>query len=178
MVFFFKYFSLEDNSFIILCWFLPFTSMNHPRAYTGSLPLEAPSLHPTPLHCHRAPGWAPRVVQQLHISCLFYTWWRILSQRYSPNPPRPLLPLLCPFVCSLCPTLTPAQHIGDFGSFHLVTWWFSSHTRRSRQAELQVVADPVIPFSMLAKNVGPEYNSQGEMRFLPRKMETAIVLTL
>ena len=40
-------------------------------------------------------------------------------------------------------------------------WGFSSHTDSSMQAELQVVADPVISFSMLAKNMGPECNFQG-----------------
>ena len=43
--------------------------------YTYPLLLEPPS-HPTPtsLGRHRAPGWAPRVTQQLPTSCLFYTW--------------------------------------------------------------------------------------------------------
>ena len=40
-------------------------------------------------------------------------------------------------------------------------WGFSNHTDSSMQAELQVVADPVISFSMLAKNMGPECNFQG-----------------
>ena len=116
---------------------------------------------PTPLDWHRAPGWAPRVVQQLHTSYLFYMWWCVLFQCYPLNASHPLLPLLCPFVCSLCPSLIPAQQIGNFGSFHLVIWWFSSHTHSSMQAELQVVADAVISFSMLVKIVGPEYNFQG-----------------
>ena len=77
------------------------------------------------------------------------------------NPSHPLLPLLCPFVRSLCPSLISAQQIGNFGSFHLVMWWVSSHTRSSMQAERLVVAGPVISLSMFAKNVGPEYNFQG-----------------
>ena len=33
-----------------------------------------PSLHPTPLDHHRAPGWAPWVIQQLLTSYLFYSY--------------------------------------------------------------------------------------------------------
>ena len=44
----------------------------------------------TPLDCHRAPGWAPCVIQKLPISYLFYTWQCIYVSVTS----------------SVCPTLT------------------------------------------------------------------------
>ena len=38
--------------------------------------LEPPSHpHPIPLGHHRAPAWAPSVMQQLPRGCLFHTWW-------------------------------------------------------------------------------------------------------
>ena len=45
--------------------------------YTWPLPSEPPTLllpHPTPLCCHRALGWAPRVPQQILTCYLFYIW--------------------------------------------------------------------------------------------------------
>ena len=37
------YFQLEDNCFIILCWFLPFINMNQSLVYTHPLPPQPPS---------------------------------------------------------------------------------------------------------------------------------------
>ena len=57
--FFFNLFLLEDNYFIILCWFLPYINMNQPLIYVCPLPVEPLShfwLHPTPLGCHKALG--------------------------------------------------------------------------------------------------------------------------
>ena len=45
--------------------------------YTWPLPSEPPTRllpHPTPLCCHRALGWAPRVPQQILTCYLFYIW--------------------------------------------------------------------------------------------------------
>ena len=62
--------------------------------------------HPTPLGCHRAPGWAPCAIQQLPTRCLFYIWQYIyvyICQYYSLNSSHPFLPSLCPqasaYVC-------------------------------------------------------------------------------
>ena len=35
---------MEDNCFTVLCWFLPYISMNQPKVYICPLPLE-PSFH-------------------------------------------------------------------------------------------------------------------------------------
>ena len=53
---------MEDNCFTILCWFLPYVTMNQPEAYICPFPVEPPSylpLHPTLLGCYRASDWAP-----------------------------------------------------------------------------------------------------------------------
>ena len=52
------------------------TWISHRYTYVPSLlnlpPI--PLLHPTPLGCHRAPGWAPCITQQIPTSYLFYIW--------------------------------------------------------------------------------------------------------
>ena len=55
-----------------------------------------------PLGHHRAPGWAPRVTQQLSTSYLFYTRECHICQCHFLTSPYPLFPRLCPHVCSLC----------------------------------------------------------------------------
>ena len=40
------YFYLEDNCFTILCWLLPYISMNQPQVYICSLPTCTPSYPP------------------------------------------------------------------------------------------------------------------------------------
>ena len=61
----------------MLCWFLPSNNENQTKVCVCvcvyiyitsllSLPLP-PAHHPTPLDCHRAPGWASCVIQQLPI---------------------------------------------------------------------------------------------------------------
>ena len=54
----------------MLCWFLPYNNTNQPYVYLRPLP---PHPHPTLDH-HRAPGWAPYVIQQLPIGSLFSIW--------------------------------------------------------------------------------------------------------
>ena len=50
------------------------------------------NLAPTPLGCHRAPGWAPCVIQQLSISYLFYisnVYISMLLSLFIPRSPVP-----------------------------------------------------------------------------------------
>ena len=59
----------------------------------------SPPPHPTSVGCHRAPRWAPWAIHKLSTSYLFYIWqWICFSAIHT----TPLLPLLCPQVCSLC----------------------------------------------------------------------------
>ena len=55
---FFK--KLENNFFIVMCWFLPYINMNQPQVYVCPLPPEQrPQLPPHSLQgCHRAVGGA------------------------------------------------------------------------------------------------------------------------
>ena len=57
------------------CGVLCRTSMktSHNFIYIYPLPLYPPPLHSTPLGHHRAPGWAPYIIQQLPSSILFHT---------------------------------------------------------------------------------------------------------
>ena len=86
-------------------------------------PHPHPSPHPLPLGHHRAPSWAPCIIQQFLTSCLFYTWWRICV--------KPNLPIYPPFpmshVYSLhlrlssCPgTSNHSWWISFLGSLHLM----------------------------------------------------------
>ena len=50
--------------------------------YTPSLLNLLPSPHSTPLHHHRAPDWAPCVIQQLPASYLFYALVAYVCQCY------------------------------------------------------------------------------------------------
>ena len=94
------YFSLEDNCFTTLSWFLPYISMNQPywtspppwTSFSSSTPHSIPPLKLvgcTNLSTRvlRAPGWAPASLSaKLLQSCL--TLWP-----YRLQPPR----LLCPW---------------------------------------------------------------------------------
>ena len=60
-------FKLESNCFAMSWWSLPY------NANIYSLCLE-PVSHPTLLGHHRAPGWAPCVIQKIPTSYLFYIW--------------------------------------------------------------------------------------------------------
>ena len=52
------------------------TWISHRYAYVPSLLTlpPIPLLHPTLLGCHRAPGWAPCITQQIPTGDLFYIW--------------------------------------------------------------------------------------------------------
>ena len=79
--------------------------------------------HPTPLGHHGAQSWAPCIVQQLPTSYLFQQQY--MFQCYSLNSSQPLLPPLCPHVCSLCLRLCscPANQFTSNHSsiFHIFT---------------------------------------------------------
>ena len=70
------YFKWEDNCSTRLCWFLPYNSVNQPWVYY--VPPSWTSLPPcAPLGCHRAPVWAPCLIQQISTGSLFCMWWCI-----------------------------------------------------------------------------------------------------
>ena len=88
----------------ILYWFLLYISMNQPQAYTHPGPLEPPSHFPrlpTPLRGHKAPdlGSLCHTANSHRLSPLHMVTY--VSQCCSLNSSRPLLPPLCPQVCSL-----------------------------------------------------------------------------
>ena len=59
----------------MLCCFLLYNKeISHNYTYITSLLSLCPSSHPTPLGHHRAPIWAPCVIQQFLTSSLVYTW--------------------------------------------------------------------------------------------------------
>ena len=121
---FFKiYFQLEDNCFTILCWLLPYDSVNQPQVRIHPLLLNSPlplSLIP-PLYlsqstrlsalCHTA---AFRLAICLHMVCI--------CQWYSLNSSHLLLPTLCPksvlYVCISIPALQIHASV-HFYRFHL-----------------------------------------------------------
>ena len=63
-----------------------------------SFPLPTP---PTALDCHRAPIWAPWVIQKIPSGYLILHMVRCMFQCYSFHLSHPLLPALCPQVWSL-----------------------------------------------------------------------------
>ena len=76
-VLFFFFFWLEDNFFIMLCWFLLYINMNQSYIYIHPLLLETPSQsppYPNPPGFDRAQDWAPNIKQQPPTSYLFNTW--------------------------------------------------------------------------------------------------------
>ena len=58
---------LEENSLIMLCWFLPYNQANQPQLYIQPFPLEPPfpPSKPTPPGHHSSLNWAPCAIQQL-----------------------------------------------------------------------------------------------------------------
>ena len=69
----FSFSKLEDNYFILLCWFLLYKNVNETWVSIYPLPPEPPFTHrPAPRGHHRALGGAPPALQQLPISYLFY----------------------------------------------------------------------------------------------------------
>ena len=67
------YFQFEDNCFTMLCWFLCTTWINLKYTYVPPS-WNLPPPHSTPLDCHRAPAWAPCIIQQLPIGYLVFIW--------------------------------------------------------------------------------------------------------
>ena len=75
------------------------TRISHRRTCPHLLePLSHRPLHHSALSSHRAPGWAPCIIQQISTGYLFYIW-KYMFQCYSIPP---LLLPLGPWVCSLC----------------------------------------------------------------------------
>ena len=79
-----------------------------------------PTSHLTPLGCHRAPGWAPCVIQQLPTSYLFYMVM-YMFQCCSVN-----LSHQCSQVCSLCLYLysCPANRFANRKKMSFSLWSF------------------------------------------------------
>ena len=76
------------------------TCISHKYTHIPFL-LDLPSpAQPTPLGCHRAPGWAPCVIQRLPTSCLFHVVV-CMFQCYFLNLSHLLFILLCPvlYIC-------------------------------------------------------------------------------
>ena len=98
-------FSLEDNCFTILWWFLPYINMNQPEVYMSPPPHpESPSClppHAVPLCCPRAAALGTLLhVLNLHWSSVWHMV-KYMFQCYSLKSFHPLLPLI-PKVCFLC----------------------------------------------------------------------------
>ena len=71
--------------------FLPNLNMNQPQVNICPLLLSLPP-HPIPLGCYSTLVWAPWVMQQIPIGCLFYIWsWT--RSCFSLHTSHPLLPL-------------------------------------------------------------------------------------
>ena len=71
------------------------TWISHRHTYVPSIL----NLHPTPLGCHREPGWAPCIIQRIPTGYLFYILWCVCfsaTLSICPTPP------VSPQVCSLC----------------------------------------------------------------------------
>ena len=85
----------------------------------GLLPLS----HPTPPGRHRAPAWAPCVMEQLPSTCFLLHMTVYNVSDASSISPTSLLPLLSPQVCFLClplPFLPCKQvHQHSFSRFHI-----------------------------------------------------------
>ena len=98
--FYFSCFQLEHNSFTTVLVSAVQCESAHVCIYP--LPLEPLSHSPAPPHPlghHRAPGWAPCAAASHWLSVLHIRGY--VCQCYSPNASHPLLPPLCPQVCSL-----------------------------------------------------------------------------
>ena len=89
----------------MLCWFLPYNSVNQPQVYMCPLPLGLPSYLPTPSHlsgsslspglsslCYTTTSPQPSI---LHVVMYMFQCYTLKSS-------HPLLPLLCLQVYSLC----------------------------------------------------------------------------
>ena len=93
---------LKDNCFTEFCYFLSNPNMNQPYIYICPLSLELPSHpppHPTPLGHHTVPhlGFLHQTASPTGYSLHMVEY---VLQCYSLKPCHPLLPALCPKVCS------------------------------------------------------------------------------
>ena len=77
--------------------------------------------HPSPLCCHRAPGWTPWAIKQLSIGHVFYArqslYSGLLSQSVPPSPSLSVLPSLFSTSAFLFLPLKEV-HQGYFSRFH------------------------------------------------------------
>ena len=90
--------------FTILCWFLPYISMNQPQVYICPLSLEPPSRlppHPTSLGCHRALDCSLCHTADSHWLCILHMVMYMFPC-YCLSSSHPLPPTLYPQVSSLC----------------------------------------------------------------------------
>ena len=112
---FFKLFKLNDNSFIILWWFSPFTNMDWLNIYMCPpiLNLFTPPSHPIPLGCPRALALGALLqASNLHWSSISHMVM-YMFQCYSLKSAHSLLLPLSTKVCSLhlCLLCGPACRI-------------------------------------------------------------------
>ena len=108
---------------MMLYWFLPYINMNQPYIYICPITLEPPfhlPVHPMALHCQPRLSSLHHTANSHWLAILHMVMYRF--QCYSLSLPHPLLPILCPQVCSLhlslycCPTKQVHQY--KFSRFH------------------------------------------------------------
>ena len=104
---------MEENYFTTLCWFLPYINMNQPEVYIWPLPFILPPPSPKP-GCHGAPSLSSlHHTANFHLLSILHTVV-CMFPCCSLDPSHPLLPALCPPVCSLClrlHMLSPFSHV-------------------------------------------------------------------
>ena len=93
------------------------TRISHRSACVPSLSNSLPLL-PTLLRRHRAPIWAPCLIQQIPIGCLLYIWHRIHFNATLSNHPTFLFPHCVASVLCLCLLCCPENTI-------VSTFWIS-----------------------------------------------------
>ena len=97
----------------MLCWFLPYINMNQPEVYICPLPFILPPTSPKP-GCHGAPSLSSlHHTANFHLLSILHTVV-CMFPCCSLDPSHPLLPALCPPVCSLClrlHMLSPFSHV-------------------------------------------------------------------
>ena len=97
---------LEDQTFTVLCWFLPYNNMNHPQVAICPLLFECSS-HPIPTSSHPSRSSQNTGLSSLHhiANCPWLSVLHVVTcmlRRHSLNSSYPSLPPLCPQVCPLC----------------------------------------------------------------------------
>ena len=100
---------LEDNYLTILCWFLPYTNMNHKHTYVLSVLNLLPTSHPSRwsqstrfelTRFEHQIEWISHSANSHWLSILHMITY--MFQYYSLSSSHPLLPSLCSQVRSLC----------------------------------------------------------------------------